>query len=68
MKKVFLLFLCLILIQNLSFAKDVIQFDFPNAGWHNVASPDNVASKKCFVPQNQTAEKYTEMLGLQDHR
>lgn len=62
MKKVFLLFLCLILIQNLSFAKDVIQFDFPNAGWHNVASPDNVTSKKCFVPQNQTAEKYTEML------
>ena len=62
MKKLFITLLSLFLIQNLSFAKDVVQFDFPNEGWHKVASPDGVASKKCYVPYNQTTENHTEML------
>jgi len=61
-KKLLLSLFCLFLIQNLSFAKDMVQFDFPNAGWHKVASPDGVEAKKCYVPHNQTTEVHTEML------
>ena len=62
MKKFFIAILTIFLMQNLSLAKDVVQFDFPNEGWHKVASPDGVASKKCYVPYNQTTENHTEML------
>ena len=62
MKKIFLTLLSLLLIQSISFAKDTIQFDFPNSGWHKVESPDGIEAKKCYVPYNQTAENYTEML------
>ena len=62
MKKILLSFLCLILFQGVSFAKDMVQFDFPNVGWHKVASPDGVEAKKCYVPHNQTTEVHTEML------
>ncbi|MCD7740410.1 MAG: hypothetical protein LUH11_03580 [Candidatus Gastranaerophilales bacterium] len=61
-KKVFLCLISFILMQSLCFAKDKLQFDFPNDGWHKVASPDGVESKKCYVPYNQTGENYTEML------
>ena len=62
MKKVLYLLLTGFLLQNVCFANDVLKFDFPNEGWHKVASPDGIESKKCFVPVNQTAENYTEML------
>lgn len=62
MKKIFISLLSIILLQGFVLAKDTIQFDFPNSGWHKVASPDGVESKKCFVPYNQSAENYTEML------
>ena len=62
MKKIFLLVLCFTFMQGICFAKDIIQFDFPNEGWHKVISPDNVESKKCYVPYNQTNDNYTEML------
>ncbi len=62
MKKLFTTILCLFLMQSISLAKDTIQFDFPNEGWHKVASPDGVQSKKCYVPYNQTSENHTEML------
>ncbi len=62
MKKFFPVVLSLLLIKSFCFAKDTIQFDFPNKGWHQVASPDGIESKKCFVPHNQTAQNYTEML------
>ncbi len=62
MKKIFLTFLSLLLIQGLSFAKDTIQFEFPNQGWHKIQSPDGVEAKKCYVPYNQSAQNYTEML------
>ena len=61
MKKLLLIILSLFLIQNLVFAKDVLQFKFPNEGWHKVDSPDKVQSKKCYVPYNQSSENYTEM-------
>lgn len=62
MKKIFMFLLSVILLQNMCFAKDVIQFDFPNDGWHKVVSPDGIESKKCYVPANQSSENYTEML------
>ncbi len=62
MKKIFLILMGLIIIQNASCAKDILQFDFPNSGWHKVQSPDGVAAKQCYVPINQSSENYTEML------
>lgn len=62
MKKVFLSLICTILVANCCFAKDVLQFNFPNDGWHKVASPDGIESKKCYVPYNQSSDNYTEML------
>jgi len=62
MKKILLSVLTLFLINSICLAKDTLQFDFPNEGWHKVASPDGVESKKCYVPYNQTADNYTEML------
>ena len=62
MRKIFIVLLGVLLLQINAFAKDKLQFDFPNDGWHSVASPDGVQSKKCFVPYNQTADNYTEML------
>ena len=62
MKKIFLSVAVIILIQGICFAKDMIQFDFPNDGWHKVSSPDGVESKKCYIPYSQTADNYTEML------
>ena len=50
------------MMQNITLAAEVIQFDFPNAGWHQVVCPDGVATKKCFVPVNQTSDNYAEML------
>ena len=62
MKKIIIALISVFLMQNITLASEVIQFDFPNAGWHQVQSPDGVASKKCFVPVNQTSDNYTEML------
>ena len=62
MKKLFLSILSLFMLQNFCFAKDIIQFDFPNEGWHKVESPDKRTTKKCYVPAGQTAENYTEMI------
>ncbi len=62
MKKLFVVLMSLLFIQTGVLAKDTLQFDFPNDGWHAVSSPDGVMSKKCFVPYNQTSENYTEML------
>lgn len=62
MKKLFLSILTLLLIQNICFAKDILQFDFPNEGWHQVASLEKKSTKKCFVPAGQTAENNTEMV------
>lgn len=53
-------------MQNFCFAKDIVQFDFPNEGWHKVQSPDKVEFKQCYVPHNQTSENYTEMLIFQE--
>lgn len=64
-KKILSVLFCFFVIQNISFAGDKLQFDFPNAGWHKVASPDGVANKKCYVPYEQTTEKYNEMLVFQ---
>lgn len=66
MKKIFISLLSVLLLQTVCFAKDILQFDFPNDGWHKVSSPDSVASKKCYVPYNQSAESYTEMLVFQE--
>ena len=60
MKKFILTILSLFVMQNICFAKDIIEFDFPNDGWHKVQSPDKVASKHCYVPYNQTEENFTE--------
>ncbi len=65
-KKTFLCLMSFILIQSYCLAKDKLQFDFPNDGWHKVVSPDGVESKKCYVPYNQTSENYTEMLILNE--
>ena len=62
MKKIIIALMSVFLMQNITLASEVIQFDFPNAGWHQVPSPDGIASKKCFVPVNQTSDNYTEML------
>ncbi len=62
MKKIAVLLLGLFLFQSICFAKDTIEFNFPNEGWHKVASPDGVQTKQCFVPFNQSSENYTEML------
>ena len=62
MKKFVLLLVSVFLIQGASFAKDILQFDFPDKGWHQVESPDKSKYKKCYVPYNQTAQNYTEML------
>lgn len=66
MKKIFLSLLSIFLLQGFCFAKDIIQFDFPDNGWHKVQSPDKVESKKCFVPYNQTSDNYTQMLMFQE--
>ena len=62
MKKIFLSLVCLLLIHSNCLAKDVLQFDFPNEGWHQVANQDKKSTKKCYVPHGQTAENNTEML------
>ncbi len=61
MKKFILLIISIFMLQNSCLAKDMLQFDFPDQGWHKVESPDGVQSKKCYVPLNQTAQSYTEM-------
>ncbi len=65
MKKLILI-LSLLFIANTVMAKDYIEFNFPNDGWHKVLSPDGVEAKKCFVPSSQTAENYNEMLIFQE--
>ena len=62
MKKLILTLFAIFLIQNISVAKDTLEFAFPNAGWHKVQSPDGIESKKCYVPLNQSTENYNEML------
>ena len=62
MKKFLVVLAGILLLQTGAFAKDKIEFNFPNDGWHPVASPDGVPSKKCYVPYNQTSENNTEML------
>ncbi len=62
MKKFIIPFLTFLFISSAAFAKDSVVFNFPNEGWHKVDSPDNVLTKKCFVPVNQTAQNYTEMV------
>ena len=62
MKNLLLSLLSLLVLQNICFARDIIEFNFTNDGWHQVSSPDGVETKKCFVPHNQTSENYTEML------
>ncbi len=62
MKKLAILLTGLLLLNCSAFAKDTLQFDFPNAGWHKVMSPDGVASKKCYVPYSQSSESFTEMI------
>ena len=62
MKKLFILVVTLLFIQNVSLSNDSVEFNFPDLGWHQVKSPDKQNNKKCFVPENQTTEKYTEML------
>ena len=66
MKKIVLTILSLFVLQNICLAKDIIEFDFPNEGWHKVQSPDKIESKHCYVPYNQTAENFTEMLIFQE--
>ena len=66
MKKLSLIFFIFLLFQNICFAKDILKFEFPNAGWHKIDSPDGVKSKKCFVPVNQTAQNYNEMVILSE--
>ena len=61
MRKI-LIILGMFLLPSFCFANDIIDFNFPNEGWHKVDSPDKVAYKKCYVPHNQNAENYTEML------
>ena len=61
-KKFLTIVLGLVIFNEICCAKDILQFDFPNEGWHKVKSPDGIESKKCFVPVNQTTENYTEML------
>lgn len=61
-KKFILFVLSALLVQNIVLAKDTVTFTFPNEGWHKVASPDGVASKVCYVPQNQSSENYSEMV------
>ncbi len=62
MKKSAVIILCLCILQTASFAKDRLQFDFPNEGWHKTESPDGIKSKKCYVPYNQTAKDFKEMV------
>ena len=62
MKKILFILFGLLLMQIQCFAKDCVEFNFPNDGWHKVASPDGVEAKKSYVPYNQTSENYTEML------
>ncbi len=62
MKKIFISILSILFLQSLAMAKDTLQFDFPNEGWHKVSSPDGIESKKCYVPYNQSSDNYTEML------
>ena len=61
MKKFLLSLMSILIIQSNCMAKDILQFDFPDAGWHKVASPDGIEYKKCYIPQNQTEQNYTEM-------
>ena len=62
MKKLIIALLSIFLMQNITLAKEIVEFNFPNAGWHQVQSPTGVLSQKCFVPVNQTSDSYTEML------
>ena len=50
MKKL-LLILSILFIANTVMAKEYVEFNFPNDGWHKVSSPDGVETKKCFVPK-----------------
>ena len=62
MKKLIISLISLFLLQTTCCAKDILQFDFPNEGWHQVACLEKKSTKKCFVPYGQTAENHTEML------
>ena len=61
-QSILIILICFFVFAGTSQAKDILQFDFPNGGWHKVESPDGVKSKKCYVPVNQTASDYREML------
>ena len=61
-KKIALFLIGLLVVQTACWAKDTLNFTFPNEGWHRVVSPDGVASKVCYVPYNQSSTSYTEML------
>lgn len=62
MNRLLLILSMMLVFQGVSFSAEYIQFDFPNEGWHSVASPDGVASKKCYVPSGQSSENFNEML------
>lgn len=62
MKKVLSILFIFAIMQSVCFAKDVLNFNFPDNGWHKVASPDGIDSKKCYVPANQSSESFNEML------
>ena len=62
MKKILTILISFVLIEQISIAKDILLFDFPNEGWHRVESPDGIKTKKCYIPVNQTTENYNEML------
>lgn len=61
MKKILILMFVL-LVQTCCYAKDSIEFTFPDSGWHKIESPDNVQSKKCYVPANQDKNSFTEII------
>lgn len=66
MKKIAAIMFCFLILQGTCFAKDILKFKFPNEGWHKIESPDGIKSKKCFVPVNQTAQNFNEIVILSE--
>ena len=61
MKKAAAVFFFLMLCCLRCAAKDVLQFSFPDAGWHTAGCPSDFSDSRCYAPLNQTAADFREM-------
>lgn len=60
-KKIIMGLFLFFVFANINEAKDILQFDFPNSGWHSVDCQNGIKNKTCYASDNDN-----EMLTFQE--